>query len=727
MSVNYEVKGQLAKLLATEDLIVENRQVSTASFDVHRRVLTLPLWEKASGTVYDLLVGHEVGHALYTPDRIWIEEYPDVPPSFVNVIEDVRVERLIKAKFPGLAKTFYSGYLELSNEDFFGIESEDISTYSLIDRINLQSKIGNFIKVPFSDEEKIYLKRSLKVQSFDEVLVLANDIVKFINQSKEEIDLKSLPDPSGSSSEAFNAPGGGLDVDSSFGDDFEESSDSTEEGESVDSNTESKPQNFSGGTTNNNMESLTDKILKENLEELCNKLEMGEHVYVEFPDVDMDTVVIKNEKVHKFLQNFYDETEERLYCPTVPNIFEEPDQEYSKFRLSAQKEVNYLVKEFECHKAADSYSRSSLSRTGVLDMNSLHTYKWNEDIFKKITTIADGQNHGLVFVLDWSGSMSEVLGDTYRQLLNLMWFCRKCSIPFVVYAFTTEWAKVSYEFDEKTGKRYPKYPPQHHKKETGNILIPEEFSLLELFDSKVRSSVFENQVRNIWRLVYSLDSHRYYCRYQYPLQLSLSGTPLNEALICMTKAIPKFKKEHNLQKVQCIVLTDGEAPPIRYLTEHPIKNAETGETEWNIRIRSLTSLGKFYIRDRKSGITKLVPFGTKDLTKAILECLQHRFLDVNFIGIRILLSREASSFIRGYDQHNFEKNIEFWRKNKTIVLKNTGYNAYFGLSSSALNVDSEFEVSEDASKSQIRSAFKKSLGAKKTNKKILNEFVKLIA
>ena len=75
--VNYEVKGQLAKLLATEDLIIENRKVSTASFDVGRRVLTLPMWEKASGTVYDLLVGHEVGHALYTPADNWMEDYPD--------------------------------------------------------------------------------------------------------------------------------------------------------------------------------------------------------------------------------------------------------------------------------------------------------------------------------------------------------------------------------------------------------------------------------------------------------------------------------------------------------------------------------------------------------------------------------------------------------------------------------------------------------------------------
>ncbi len=61
---NLQIKGQLAKLLATEDLVVEHRQVETAMFNVHTRVLTLPMWKKASNIVVDMLIGHEVGHAL---------------------------------------------------------------------------------------------------------------------------------------------------------------------------------------------------------------------------------------------------------------------------------------------------------------------------------------------------------------------------------------------------------------------------------------------------------------------------------------------------------------------------------------------------------------------------------------------------------------------------------------------------------------------------------------
>ena len=84
---NLEVKGTLAKLLATEDIVVEHKRVESAQFNVRTRVLILPLWEKASRYVYDMLVGHEVGHALFTPDKDWWLEY-DIPHQFVNVVED---------------------------------------------------------------------------------------------------------------------------------------------------------------------------------------------------------------------------------------------------------------------------------------------------------------------------------------------------------------------------------------------------------------------------------------------------------------------------------------------------------------------------------------------------------------------------------------------------------------------------------------------------------------
>ena len=146
----HEVKGKLAKLLATENLIIEHRKVETAQFDVVRRVLTLPVWDISSEDVYDLLVAHEVGHALYTDPRPWDKEekWKNVPHNFVNITEDARIEKLIKRRYAGLTKTFYRGYSNLQDQDFFELEGEDLNKFSFADRVNLWFKIGSYVKVP---------------------------------------------------------------------------------------------------------------------------------------------------------------------------------------------------------------------------------------------------------------------------------------------------------------------------------------------------------------------------------------------------------------------------------------------------------------------------------------------------------------------------------------------------------------------------------------------------
>ena len=113
------------------------------------------MWERASSTVYDLLVGHEVGHALETPDEDWTENHK-IPPQFVNVVEDVRVEKLMKRRYPGLAKTFYKGYGELQEQDFFSVGDDNVNKYNLADKANLYFKVGNFLKIDFNvDEQEI--------------------------------------------------------------------------------------------------------------------------------------------------------------------------------------------------------------------------------------------------------------------------------------------------------------------------------------------------------------------------------------------------------------------------------------------------------------------------------------------------------------------------------------------------------------------------------------------
>ena len=734
--VNYEVKGQLAKLLATEDLIIENRNVSTASFDVERRVLTLPMWEKASTTVYDLLVGHEVGHALYTPADNWMLDYPEVPQSFVNVFEDVRIEKLMKQKYPGLTKTFYSGYSQLADQDFFGLEEHDEEDINLADRINIHYKIGNFTDVSFEPDEQPFVDRAFKTKTFQDVLELANDLTIFLKeQQQQQESLGELSfDEDGDMGGLMKAPQGGELTDKSPNSEGQGQPDvknMTDE-ELVDELERLSESNDVGGV-HGNLEAVTDKTLQDNLENL-NKKTFGEHrepEYVELPDLNMKTVVARNSEVHEYLNDHYSKSQKHFdqNSDAKPfDIYEKVDSEYRLFRRAAQKEVNYLVKEFEMRKSADAYARATVSKTGVLDCTKLHSYKYNEDLFKKITTLPDGKNHGLIFVLDWSGSMATVLKDTVKQLFNLIWFCKKVQIPFKVFAFTNEWNSDQAWIDGDYQYKRPVLPP-HHDYADGRIKIDPQFAMVEFMSSDVKKGDIELQMINIWRLASSMMCYRNWhdtTYYQTPRRLTLSGTPLNEALVSLNQIIPEFQKSTGVQKVQCVTLTDGEAHPLQF--NKWFKSNHEGYDDY-MGTRSTMS-GRVFIRDRKVGKTYSCKSDHHELTSALLEQLRGRFPDVNFIGIRVMDGRDANSFIRKYMDWDFDKvqHIQAgWKKNKSLKLVDVGYHAYFGLSSSALNNDSDFTVKVDATKSQIKAAFKKSLSAKKMNKKVLGEFMEYIA
>jgi Mg-chelatase subunit ChlD len=716
MTVNHEIKSHLARLLATEDLVVEHKKVETACFNVHTRVLTLPMWEKASSTVYDLLVGHEVGHALETPDEDWIKDRK-IPPQFVNVVEDVRVEKLMKRRYPGLAKTFYSGYKELQDQDFFLIGDDNVTNYNLADKVNLHFKVGNFLKIDFNANEQEIVDMIGVTETFEQVLDAAEVLYNFCKQDKQEESVDDMNSPenqtSGSSSNSGasdfeNQEEGENDVEETDGNNRPDSDQGEQSEKKTSSEKTEKPDKTSseGGETND-PEVKTMNSLEESLKNLVSH-NVQENTYVEIPKLDLKQIIVSNKEIHDKCKKTWEENSSYV-------SFDHFDKQFLEFKRNAQKEVNYLVKEFECRKAADSYARATTARTGILDCSKLHTYKYNEDLFKKVTTLANGKNHGLVFILDWSGSMQDVMLDTIKQLYNLMWFCKKVAIPFEVYAFTNDYPVVSYEDGKVSNTRQTAY-----QKRNGLLQVCEWFSMMNLFTSKVNGKTLEEQMKNIFRVAKSLGGYSY----PIPPGLNLSGTPLNEAMISLHEILPKFQKENKLQKVQCVVLTDGEGQAISYHKEFNRK----WEKEPYLGLNSVDSTT--ILRDRKTGNTYNLGGNWWDITNILLRNLRDKFTDINFIGIRVLESRDSGSFIRrycGYYGDQYNKAMGSWRKEGSFSLKNTGYHIYFGLSANSLSQNTEFSVSEDASKSQIKSAFVKSLKTKKMNKKVLGEFIELVA
>ena len=742
MTVRHEVKGQLAKLLATEDLIVESKKVETACFNVHTRVLTLPMWDKASNNVYDALVGHEVGHALFTPDSNWFEEI-DIPMGIVNVVEDARIEKMMKRKYAGLSKTFYSGYHELSDSDFFKIQGKNLNTFNFADRVNLYYKIGNYNDIPLkNDREKELLSMVGATETFEDVLDVSKLLHEYCKQEiedmKKELEQKMEEEEQ---AQMFGGSGSGLGGSSDENSDEEINNDTQyqvvdAEEEDDESDFEDQPssnisisqipaaeldaaiQKIEGGEGGIEISSAT--ALDRSIQNL-NKSDSVQNEYFELPQVNTGHIIIDNAHIHKCIELEWSEqiankkTHQYLeseYDPSkyVLESLNDAKKDFKDFKKSAQKEVNYLVKEFEMKKSASAYARAATSRTGVLDTTKLHTYKYNEDLFKKVTVLPDGKNHGLVFILDWSGSMNSVMLDTVKQLYNLIWFCRKIQVPFEVYAFTNCYpnpnTKTSYEVKE------------------GVAQIDGSFSLMNLLTHKVNTKTLESQMENIYLIAKAL-AWQYTNYYNIPLGMGLSGTPLNETLVCLHEILPQFKKDNQVEKVQCVILTDGEAHPLRFHHEFSHRWGEECE-----KYMGTSYIGENCIlRDRKTGNTYAFDDNSFTMTDVLLQNLRDKFTDVNFIGFRILPPREASYFAKRYVEYGdeLEKIMKVWRKEKSFAIKKSGYHVYFGLSASALDSDDTFEVKEDATKTDIKKAFFKSLKGKKMNKKILSEFIEFVA
>ena len=707
-----EVKGTLAKLLAQEDLIVEHRQVETAQFDVEKRILTLPMWEKAEASVIDMLIAHEVGHALYTPNE-W-DFVNEIPLSYVNVVEDVRVEKLMKRRYAGLPKTFYNGYKDINKKDFFQLQFRDLEEFALIDRINLFYKVGSFWDIPFTGAQEIAFRdEAATVETFEEVKDLAARIAKY---QKEQVS-ESTSQTEATEGTPLELPqqGSGDKIQSSQQEPTESKESNEqgteaptkaeqEDGQKSEESQESAPSPAppagkgatSGKTYGDDLEAVTDSILEESIQNLVDT-ESAPITYVTLPEINLKKTIVTPDTWVKCLEDYWTEHEHFEFA--------EIDAEWRKYKTQSTKEVNYLVKEFEMKKSASAYARTTVSKTGVLNTSKLFQYKYNDDIFKKISVTPDGKNHGLIFNLDWSGSMSNVLFNTMKQLLNLVQFCKKTGIPFEVYAFTNEWDRAD---------------SQRVDNPIENEVIIEGFNMINFASSQLKTKELEKVMKYMFRLAFSM-TYRH-SRYNVPYKLYLSGTPLNEAIISMRQILPQFVKQNKVEKSHIINLTDGEGSYI-------MRNKKWGHYDYDKLVSG--NIADCQLRDRKVG--RIYPtfgydyYGSSH-TDIFVQNLKDMFPSTNVISIRLCSGHEFNRVTYDMDFDTKEKTKAEWRKHKSFINFNSAYTRSLYIQTTSLDdTDNAFEVKEDARKQDISRAFKKSQKNKSTSKRILNEFISVIA
>jgi hypothetical protein len=262
------------------------------------------------------------------------------------------------------------------------------------------------------------------------------------------------------------------------------------------------------------------------------------------------------------------------------------------------------------------------------------------------------------------------------------------------------------------------------KRVVGEFEIHRFFSLLNFMSSRVNNAEFEIQAKNIWRLANYMNGGP--GTYSIPQGLDMSGTPLNESIIALHQIIPQFKNNNKLQKVNVVILTDGEGNNLTF-------NVQSGYNKSGIGANSIGN--NCALRDRKIGHVYR-NFGseyTNSLTAILLENLKDRFPEVNLIGFRILGGSEFNRYyrhlmdIRNYFDTIPDQVTKSWKKEKSYEIKNVGYDSLFAISSSGLSEDVIFNVSEDASTTEISKAFRGMLKKKTTNKKLLSSFASLVS
>ena len=709
----------LAKLLANENLNIVRAPVSTASMDIRSRTLTLPQWKEMTPDVEEMLIGHEVGHALFTTDEYIKENETRALHGYMNVIEDVRIEKKIKNKYPGLRASFLKGYKELNDRDFFEIQGKDLSQLLLIDRMNLYYKVGFNCGVKFTTTEMEFIRRADRCDSIDDVYVLAKELLEFTKEerkAKKQSMAEQYSDIQLSEEDAEDLEE--IEYDSDLFDDLEdEDSDETDEdGEPKAEDDEDEPTKKGSGSmadakpntdvTDEELESQTENAFRQRLSAMADTKTMVKILTPELRTRNKD-VIVGYKKVLSELPVAFKEGEERMTLRYGQEWLKEytsrNTKDLSKFKVDSSRVVNYLVKEFEMKKSATAYKRSTTAKTGELNVRKLHSYKLTDDLFKRITVVPDAKNHGMVFLLDWSGSMSGVMDDTMKQVINLAMFCQRAQIPYQVFAFTNGYADEEY--------------PSHVEGDTYTGFVCGSFNLLELFSNRMTNTEFNTMVDLMFKKPWNT-ANKY----------SLNSTPLNEALLYMADYLGKFIKNNNVEKASFITLTDGEGHGIHS------NNGINDSMYHNGQYTKVVT----YLRDPVTRREYAINRDGTQQTKVFLTILKHRY-NISTIGFHVIRNsrRDMETFVRyniptvknGLEQLNLVENFkkQFREKDFALVF-GTGRDELYLLPATKLITDEgELKVDTKMNSKQIARQFTKFLDVKKTSRLLLSRFVSLIA
>ena len=697
--MNLQSQEQLAKLLSKENLSIQHGNYSTASFDIQDRILRLPLWEDKGKDVYDLLVGHEVGHALYTPYEGWHEavtSVSNIPKGFLNIVEDIRIERKIQETYPGLKRRFKKGYVRLVEDNLFGTEGKDLSKLAFMDRLNIFAKTRGEIPIEFSSEEMPYVNKAMAVETWDDVVNVCQELTDWLKEQQEEQDEQE---------------DGEMSTETEESDDEQESSQSSNEG---DSNADQQDDNEQGEEEINDdpMATDTDAAFRNNEDTLIEKDRNGE-TQPEFSagisDDNLEKIVVKYSDVKQMrdetVKNAKSQDRAEYICYSHPKV----EKAFAEDKKGWDKTASLLAKDFERKKAAFEYSRATVSKRGTLNTDKMYQYKYSEDIFNSVTQLAQAQSHGIIMQIDLSGSMSDLLQDVIAQAITIALFCQKVNIPFEVYTFTAK------------GYGFHGTDLESNVRASGNEIDGiHNLKIVEVLNTNMKKSVFNEAAHALFSLgavhTYSSARFGYVDRYSVAACDEMGTTPLIQTVITTAHIAEKFQRKHGVQKLNIMMLTDGFADTIHTSYDKHKTISSNGFGAMSIMFK-----GKRVNAD-----------DTRSMLKA---CLQRLKEITNAKTIGFFLAANKSDYGHGlvnlgHRNYAFSEEYKAWRKNHFTAMKNAaGYDDYFIIKVGGKPVPEEFELPANKSEkiSDIRNQFKKFNKSRKSTKQLVSKISDAVA
>ena len=709
------VSSGFAKLLATEDISVNiDSTAPTASFDVESRVLTMPVWEKMSEQLTDMLLGHEVSHALHTTDDNLLatirklSQDAGVPLAIamggLNIVEDVRIDRLIQRRYPGLRNDYAAGYPEMREMNLFEIDpDENLDERSFLDRLNLHAKAYNG-EISFSAEEQVLVNRAENTETYEEVLELTTEILKLVaehhkqNQEKQtvsegEADESNEGMPSDETGEQTGENGTESEGEESKdgegvetkGDGTMESAKEAEDDGSEAESEEGEAEPSDGGGSEADGQGWDEQMpaSADALSKSLRDMAMNENIESHYESPTHSTITAPKALTQYAVQTL-EESRRLLTQGITAFTLDRAASTIGDLRATA----TMMATAFERKQAAHVDQRTQIAKSGDLDLDQLHNYKLTDDLFLRNEVRPNGKNHAITVVIDWSASMRGKCTSTVRQAAIFAMFCQKVGVPCEVFVFQSG-GGIEFECFE---------PGSDIKGGCRN---------LKVLDTRVRRNLFMMDVQRMLALGACTDGG-------YVTGFRLGCTPLGQSV-----AITKFTHGQLMRETQAeigsiIFLTDGEG-------DSGVQYSKAGKETTTIvdphTRRTIVSGGRY-------GCQTIFDWVRAETGAKI----------INFFMVNKKEGKRVLEYRNEWDHRDAALKTwkdESWGQIGDDWAKRDGWDAGFVVYDKAAD-DSEQEdamagLDDDASKVKVRNAFIKDMQSKVAARPLVERITEMIA